>query len=143
MKSSKNALIISDNIQLTEELKRLLAELDISDVRVAISNEKAVSALFADVPTFTFLDLDSETIKTQPLAKIIQNSEVTKLSLISTKNHDHNCFYAKSENVCFIRKPVTLTKINDIVNPHLSFANLLEEAKALLRQETGSQEWQV
>lgn len=143
MKSLKNALIISDSIQLTEELKRLLAELDIPDVRVAISNEKAVSALFADVPAFTFLDLDSETIKTQPLAKIIQNSEVTKLSLISTKNHDYEWFYGEYENVCFIRKPVTLTKLNDIVNPHLSFANLLEEAKALLRKETGSQEWQV
>ncbi|MCH2448945.1 MAG: hypothetical protein MK198_02245 [Gracilimonas sp.] len=136
MESSRNALIISDSVQLTEELKELLNKLDIPVV-AANSDKEALNRFFALIPTFTFLDLDSETIRAQPLAKIVQDSEATKLSLIYKKHHNLKWLYGESEKVCFIKKPITLAKLNDIVNPHLRFANLLDEAKALLRRETG------
>lgn len=141
MRSPKNALVISDNIQLIEELKRLLTKLDIPDVTTANYNEEAAGKFFTLMPAFTFLDLDSETLKNEPLIKVILESEATKLSLIYKKNHKLEWLNEVSENIYFINKPVTITKLNDIVNPHLSFANLLEEAKALLRQETGNEEW--
>lgn len=143
MKSAKKALIISDNIPLTEELKRLLDNLEVKLVTSVHSDKEALDKFFTLKPDFTFLDLDSETIRTQALAKALKNSEATKLSLICTKNHKLEWIYGDTENIVFIKKPITLTKLNDIVNPHLSFSNLLDEAKALLRQETGSQEWQV
>lgn len=141
MRSPKNTLVISDNIHLIEELKRLLAQLDIPDIAVANSDKEAVNKFLTAMPAFTFLDLDSETIKTEPLVKVIQNSNATTLSLIYKKDHKFEWLDEIPEKIYFINKPVTLTKLNDIVNPHLSFANLLEEAKALLRQETGKEEW--
>lgn len=141
MRSPKNALVISDNIHLIEELKRLLAQLDIPDIAIANSDKEVVDKFLTAMPAFTFLDLDSEAIKTKPLVKTIQSSNATTLSLIYKKDHKLEWLDEAPEKIYFINKPVTLTKLNDIVNPHLSFANLLEEAKELLRQETGNKGW--
>lgn len=141
MKSTKKALIISDSVQFTEELKQLLNKLDIPIVMEANSNKKALGKFFTLNPTFTFLDLNSETIRTQWLAKVIEETEATKLSLLCKKNHKLEWLLCESEKVCFIKTPITITKLNDVVNPHLSFANLLDEARSLLRKETKEQEF--
>lgn len=141
MKSTKKALIISDNVRFTEELKELLNKLDIPVVMEANSDEKALGIFFTLNPTFTFLDLNSETTKTQSLAKVIEETEATKLSLLCKKNHKLEWLLGESEKVCFIKTPITITKLNDVVNPHLSFANLLDEARSLLRRETKEQEF--
>ncbi|MEX2347810.1 MAG: hypothetical protein WD511_01205 [Balneolaceae bacterium] len=139
MKSSQIALIISDNSNLTGELKRLLKELEVNQIYVAKSSKDAISKFFLHMPDFTFIDLNSENIRTQ---KVIERSEAGKLTLISKSMSMVEELYTESERVCVIKKPITITKLNDIVNPHLSFANLLEEAKMLVSQENDSQEWQ-
>ncbi|MEX0722584.1 MAG: hypothetical protein WD053_01835 [Gracilimonas sp.] len=142
MKSSQIALIISDNSNLTGELKRLLKELEVNQIYVAKSSKDAISKFFLHMPDFTFIDLHSETIRTHALAKVIERSGADKLTLISKSMSMVEELYTESECVFVIKKPITITKLNDIVNPHLSFANLLEEAKMLVSQENDSQEWQ-
>lgn len=138
MRSSRSALIISDNVQFTEELKHLLIKLDIPSVTEAISDKEALAKFFALLPSFTFLDLNSETIRAHSLAKVIQDSQTTKLSLLCKKNHSQEWQLGESEKVYFVKTPIIITKLNDIVNPHLSFSNLLDEAKAILKKEAGS-----
>jgi|AntRauTorckE6833_2_1112554.scaffolds.fasta_scaffold01058_10 DNA-binding NtrC family response regulator len=142
MKSSQNTLIISDNIQLVEELKRLLQELEVKHIQVAKSGKEAICKFFDQMPAFTFLDMNSESIQTSALAKVIERSEATKLTLIYRSMSLAEELLTESDRVCVIKKPITITKLNDIINPDLSFANLLEEARMLVSQESDSQEWQ-
>ncbi|WP_421775090.1 response regulator [Gracilimonas sp.] len=135
MKKKKSALIITDDIVLLQEMKRMLAELEIKHVFEAYDSKSGLDQVKKHQPVFTFLDLDIESDSAEHILARLESNSSTHLILLRKKQTSPSGKKATSEYPT-LEKPVTLNRLNDIVHPNLSFAALLMEANELIREES-------
>lgn len=134
MKKRKSALVISDNVIVLQEMKRMLSELEIKHVFEAYDSNSGLKSAKKYQPVYTFLDMDLEQDSSLKIPELIESTISTRIILLKKKPASNEV--SKNFKYTLLEKPVTLNRLNDIVHPNLSFAALLEEARALVKEES-------
>ncbi len=135
MKKKKSAFIISDDIVLLHEMKRMLAELEIKHLYEAYDSKSGLNQAKKYQPVFTFLDMDIESDSAEHILARLESEVRTHLILLQKNRAPSDRIKAASQYPALF-KPVTLNRLNDVVHPNLSFAALLKEASELIREES-------
>ena len=135
MKKKKSALVISDNIVVVQEMKRMLTELEIKHVFEAYDSESGLESAKKHQPVFTFLDMDLESCSANQVLEAFESKVRTRIVLMKKKFTSDKQLFQNSKHTV-LEKPVTLNRLNDIVHPSLSFAALLQEARELVKEES-------
>lgn len=128
---------MSKDVITQHEITQMLFDLGIEIIYYADSLEETLEIVTKNQPTHAFLDLEYETTFSNTCISQLNKVSKTKITLIKkkgTKNSSEMKLNIKG-NVTILEKPVTITLLNDIVHPELSFGALLAEAESQLKEE--------
>lgn len=128
---------MSKDVITQHEIAQMLSDLNIEIIYYADSLEETLDIITEHQPTHAFLDLEFETTFSNTYITKVNKVSKTKITLIKirgTKNSSELKLNIKGK-VNILEKPVTITLLNDIVHPELSFGALLAEAESQLREE--------
>ncbi|MEQ8523228.1 response regulator [Gracilimonas sp.] len=142
MKKIKSALVISDNIIVLQEMKRMLANLEIKHVFEAYDSDSGLKSAKKYQPDYTFIDMDLGKNSSLKTLELIESKTSTRIILMEKKCVLKNEILTNSKYT-LLEKPVTLNRLNDIVHPNLSFAALLQEARKLVKEESVATMFQI
>ncbi|HKK24807.1 MAG TPA: hypothetical protein VJ941_04230 [Gracilimonas sp.] len=137
MKRLKSCLVMSKDVITQHEIAHMLSDLGIEIIYYAASLEEALGIIAEQQPTHAFLDLEFETSFPDSIVEQMSTISRTRITLIK-KRGTRNSGSLKLEmkgNITILEKPVTITLLNDIVHPDLSFGALLWEAESQLKEE--------
>lgn len=135
MKKRKSALVISDNVIVLQEMKRMLSSLEIKHLFEAYDSASGLESAKKHLPVYTFIDMDLENDASLKIRELIESKISTRIILLKKKG-DLNNKALNNSKYTHLEKPVTLNRLNDIVHPNLSFAALLQEARELVKEES-------
>jgi DNA-binding NarL/FixJ family response regulator len=128
---------MSKDVITQHEIAQMLSDLGIEVIYYTDSLEETLSIAAEQQPTHTFIDLEFETSFSDSFISQMSQVSSTKITLIK-KRGTNNSYELKlniNGNVIVLEKPVTITLLNDIVHPELSFGALLAEAESQLKEE--------
>lgn len=137
MKRLKSCLVMSKDVISQHEIAQMLSDLGIEIIYYADSLEETLAISAEQQPTHAFLDLEYEPAFSDSFLSDMAQVSRTKVTLIKrrgTKNSG-KLNLEPTGHVTILEKPVTITLLNDIVHPDLSFKALLAEAESQLREE--------
>lgn len=128
---------MSKDVITQHEIAQMISDLGIELIYHAGSLEETLAVIAEKQPTHAFLDLEYESSITESF--IIQMKQIsrTKLTLINKRgtNKIGEFKFDAKNNISLLKKPVTITLLNDIIHPDLSFGALLAEAESQLKEE--------
>jgi hypothetical protein len=137
MKRLKSCLVMSQDVITQHEIAQMLSDLGIEVIYYAASLEETLAITAERQPTHAFLDLEFETSFSDSFImhmKQISRTKITLINRLGTNNSGKFKLDVK-DNISLLKKPVTITLLNDIVHPDLSFGALLAEAESQLKEE--------
>ncbi len=128
---------MSQDVVTQHEIAHMLSELKIEVIYYAYSLDEAMEIATKHQPTYSFLDLEFEDSFTNTFLEELNSSSRTKVTLIKKRGTKNSSEFKLNlpGNVTILEKPVTITLLNDIVHPELSFGALLAEAASMLNEE--------
>lgn len=137
MKRLKSCLVMSKDVITQHEIAHMLSDLGIEIIYYAASLEETLAIISEQQPTHAFLDLEFETSIPDSIVEQMSTISRTRITLIKKRGtrNSGNLKLEMKGNITILEKPVTITLLNDIVHPDLSFGALLREAESQLKEE--------
>lgn len=137
MKRLKSCLVMSKDVITQHEIAQMLSDLGIEVIYYAESLEQTLAITAEHQPTHAFLDLEFETSFSNTFILQMNRISRTRITLIKRQGTSNSVELKldMKEKLNILKKPVTITILNDIVHPNLSFGALLAEAESQLKEE--------